>query len=86
MKLNCAEAASLCAKAEYKEASLREKLRLKLHLYLCRTCKDYNQNNKKLSSLLKKADLKSCSAQEKENYRETIKNGNSQASQQHKKQ
>lgn len=85
MKLNCAEAASLCTKAEYKEASLREKLRLKLHLYLCRTCKDYHHNNKKLSSLLKKADLKSCSAQEKEHYKEKIKNGNSQASQQHKK-
>lgn len=86
MKLSCAEAASMCTKAEYKEASLREKIRLKLHLYFCRTCKEYNNNNKKLSGLLKKADLKSCSSKEKDRFKEVIKNGNSQASQQQKKQ
>lgn len=86
MKLSCAEAAGLCAKAEYKEASLKEKLRLKLHLYFCRTCSDYYHNNKKLTDLLKKADLKSCSPEEKENFREKIKNGKSHTSQQQKKQ
>jgi hypothetical protein len=80
LKVSCAEAASLCHKAEYKEASFKEKLRLKLHIFLCKTCKDYQHNNKKLSSLLKKADLKSCSHREKENFREKIKNGNSKAS------
>ncbi len=85
MKLSCAEAASLCTKAEYREANLKEKLRLKLHIYLCRTCKDYQHNNKKLSSLLKKANLKSCSSSEKENFRKKMNNGNSQASQEQKK-
>ncbi len=86
MKLSCAEAAELCTKAEYKETSLREKIRLKLHLYFCRTCKDYHKNNKKLSGLLKKADLKTCSSQEKEHLKNKIKSEHSQISQQQKKQ
>lgn len=77
MKLSCAEAASVCQKAEYKEANLLEKLRLKLHLFFCRRCKDYYENNKKLSSLLKKANLSSCSSQEKAHFKETMKNGSS---------
>ncbi len=77
MKLSCAEAASVCTKVEYKEAGLLEKWRLKLHLYFCRTCKDYYHNNKKLSSLIKKADIKPCSSQEKELFKSKIKNGNS---------
>lgn len=80
MKLSCAEAASLCTKAEYKEAGLREKIRLKLHLYFCRTCKDYYHNNKKLTGLLKRAELRSCSTQQKEHFKQIIKNNNSKTS------
>ena len=80
MKLSCAEAANVCTKAEYDEAGFMEKLRLKLHLYFCRTCKEYNQNNKKLSSLLQKAKINSCSSQQKDIFKEKIKNGNSKTS------
>lgn len=80
MKLSCAEAASVCTKAEYKEAGLFEKWRLRLHLYFCRTCKDYYQNNKKLSSLIKKANITPCSSHEKEVFKAKIKNGNSKTS------
>lgn len=80
MKLSCAEAEKVCTKAEYKEAGFIEKLRLKLHLYFCRTCNDYYHNNKKLSNLLKKADIKTCSSQEKEAFRNKIKNGTSKGS------
>lgn len=84
MKLSCADAASLCTKAEYKEASLAEQLRLRLHLYFCRTCQDYYRNNKKLTGLIEKADLKSCSQREKEIFKEKIKNGGSSPCQQNK--
>ncbi|MHA6281475.1 hypothetical protein ACXYMT_14970 [Salinimicrobium sp. CAU 1759] len=80
MKLSCAEAASVCTKAEYQEAGLFEKWRLRLHLYFCRTCKDYYQNNKKLTGLIKKADIRQCSSHEKEVLRTKIKNGNSKTS------
>lgn len=78
MKLSCLEAASVSTQAEYKEASLPDRLRLKLHLYFCRTCNKYYQDNRKLSSLLKKANLKSCSQHEKEVFKQKIQNGNSQ--------
>lgn len=77
MKFSCAEAANVCTKAAYKEAGFFEKLRLKLHLYFCRTCNEYYHNNKKLSSLIERAEIKPCSSKEKENYRETIRNSSS---------
>ena len=77
MKLSCAEAANVCTRAEYKEAGFKEKLKLKLHLYFCRTCNEYYHNNKKLTSLLQKADIKPCSLREKENFKNRMKNGNS---------
>lgn len=80
MRLSCAEAANLCTRAEYKEARPIERLKLKLHLYFCRTCKEYYHNNKKLTTLLKKADIKPCSLHEKEHFKEKIKNGNSKNS------
>jgi hypothetical protein len=80
MKLSCAEAAEVCTKAEYNEAGFIDKIRLRLHLYFCRTCKEYYHNNKKLTGLLKKANLKPCSSREKENFKEKIKNGNSKTS------
>ncbi|MFD2518165.1 hypothetical protein [Salinimicrobium flavum] len=78
--LDCAEAASACHKAEYNEAGLVEKLRLKLHLFLCTPCKDYNQKNHKLSHLIKKANLHSCSEEEKEAYRQRINEQRSETS------
>lgn len=77
MKLSCNDAASISTQAEYKEASFKNWLRLKLHLYLCRSCNKYYQDNRKLSDLLKKADIKSCSPQEKEILKQKIQNGNS---------
>lgn len=77
MKLSCAEAASVCTKAEYREANLRERLRLKLHLFFCKTCKNYYHNNRKLTGLLKKADIKSCPDEQKEIFKQHMKNGSS---------
>lgn len=79
MKLSCAEAESVSTQAEYKEASLTDRLRLKLHLFFCKTCNDYYQNNRKLSTLLKKAKFHSCSQDEKETFRQQIRDNRSQA-------
>ena len=76
--LTCTEAENICDKAEYKEASLREKFRLRLHLFFCKNCKDYNRRNKGLSSLLKKADLKACSSQEKATFKKRLKEAGSE--------
>lgn len=64
--LNCKNAANYCNKAEYQEAGFRDKVKLKLHLLFCKPCKNYNHKNQKLSELIKKADIKTCTKEEKE--------------------
>lgn len=78
LNLNCEEAAGYCNKAEYEEASLQDKIKLRLHLFFCNQCKEYNHNNHKLSRLLDKADLQACTEEEKETYRQRIKAENSE--------
>lgn len=71
--LNCEEAAGYCNKAEYREASIKDKIKLRFHLFFCSPCKEYNHKNHKLSQLLDKADLQACTEEEKEAYRQRIK-------------
>lgn len=72
LKLNCAEAEKLCDKAQYKEASLLDRTKLRFHLLFCGTCKEYTQKNLKLTILLKKASLKTCTKLEKERHKKKI--------------
>lgn len=74
---NCLETAALCNKAEYQEASFREKMKIRIHLFLCTTCKVYNKRNRKLTSLIDKADLKCCTEDEKTVLKQHIENGHS---------
>lgn len=78
--LDCAAAANACHKLEYREAGLTERLRLKFHLILCSPCKDYSKKNHRLSSLLEKADLHSCTKEEKEVFRQRMEQQNSDTS------
>lgn len=70
--LNCEDAAGYCNKAEYQEASVREKFMLRVHLFFCSPCKDLNHKNHKLSELIRQANLKSCSEDEKELYKQKM--------------
>lgn len=76
--LDCEAAANACDKAVYNEAGFSDRLRLKFHLFLCPPCKDYNHKNNKLTHLIKKADLKSCTEEEKAAYRQRMKEENSE--------
>ena len=71
-KLNCSEAAEFCDKAQYREAGFLSKLKLRLHLIFCPPCKEYTKKNLKLTSLLKKASIKTCTQKEKERYKKQI--------------
>lgn len=73
LTLSCSEAEEFCDKVQYQEAGLLTKAKLRLHLLFCRTCKDYTRKNLKLTALLKKASLKTCTKQEKERYKKQIK-------------
>ena len=63
---SCEKAGCICDKCQYNEAHLWEKIKLRFHLLLCPKCRKYTAQNKKLTSLLKDADLYSLNEQEEE--------------------
>ncbi|NJB72785.1 hypothetical protein GGR42_003276 [Saonia flava] len=71
--ISCEEAAKICNKAQYNEAPLLEKLRLKLHILFCNTCSKFSKKNTQLTSLCDKADLRCLSESEKVEMKEKIK-------------
>lgn len=60
MKLTCDEASAICDKNQYKEASLWEKTKLVIHLFLCKKCGLYAKQNKIMSICLKKIEEVEC--------------------------
>ncbi len=56
--LKCNDANHLCDKFQYGESSFLERLKLRLHLSLCKACQKYSENNVKLSSLIEKSKVK----------------------------
>ena len=70
--VDCAEANLCCDKAQYDEASFSEKIKIHIHNFFCKPCKKYTEDNNKLSALIKKANLKSCSEKEKNAWRSKI--------------
>ncbi len=63
--LKCNQAAQVCDKSQYKEASLSEKLKLKIHLLLCGICRDHAHRNTKLTQKLQSCNIKTLPAQAK---------------------
>ncbi|RKR14049.1 hypothetical protein CLV91_0118 [Maribacter vaceletii] len=55
--ISCEKAAVICNKAQYKEASLMEKIKLKFHLFMCKACSKHSKKNAELTSLCNKANL-----------------------------
>ena len=43
--ISCDEATAVCDKNQYKEASFLEKLKLSVHLFLCKKCGAYTKQN-----------------------------------------
>lgn len=70
--LKCSETAEVCDKHQYKEAKPYDHFKMKLHLLLCRFCRNYSSNNKKLTKSIGTADIKNLSGQKKQDMREKI--------------
>ena len=47
--IKCDSACTTCDKAQYGEASFREKVCLLLHIVFCKACRDYVRNNRRLT-------------------------------------
>ena len=52
--INCDEATTICDKSQYGEASLFERIRLTLHLVLCKHCKKYTRQNNLMTDVYKR--------------------------------
>jgi len=49
--IKCEEASTICDKIQYHEASFFERIKLQLHLFLCKKCGLYSEQNKIMSKL-----------------------------------
>jgi len=49
LKITCKEANEICNKAQYNEATFMEKIKLNLHLLVCKICAMYSKQNKLLT-------------------------------------
>lgn len=62
--ISCDDATAICDKNQYGEASFSEKLRLTLHLIICKYCKKYSKQNNLMSQLFGRY-LTACDGTEK---------------------
>ncbi len=70
--MTCEQARTICHKNQYREASLRERLRLWTHLITCKTCSRFSRKNSKLTDLCDEAALHYLSDEEKHLLRDRI--------------
>lgn len=63
--ISCDEAAIICNKAQYNEATFFEKMKLKLHVFICGPCASFTKKNTAFSTLCEKASLQGLSEKEK---------------------
>jgi hypothetical protein len=70
--ITCEEAAHICTRKQYSEASWKERLQLFLHILICKTCATFSRKNAQLTKLCNKAQLQSLSEKEKEHIKKKI--------------
>ena len=78
--LDCPRAAEFCDKVEYHEMDWLGRQQLRLHLLFCADCRGYWKRNRKLTQLLQKADLHTCTEQEKKQWQQQLQQVKSQES------
>ncbi len=75
----CDEAVHVCDKSQYNEASFFEKLKLKMHIFICALCRGHAKRNTKLTETIKSANIKTLQPEEKQvlktRIQQEIKNG-----------
>jgi len=63
--ISCEKAAIICNKTQYREATLWEKISLRYHLFVCKTCPSFTKKNTQFTALCEKANLQGISEDEK---------------------
>ena len=72
MLISCTQAAEICDKAQYREASNWQVIKLKFHHVYCKNCRVHAGKNGKLTELCSRADLKCMDSKKKEKLKEEI--------------
>jgi hypothetical protein len=72
--ISCEQAATICNKKQYKEATLLERLRLSFHVISCKTCQKHSKRNTQFTTLCEKANLHVLSESEKEAMKRELQN------------
>ncbi|MGB3776127.1 MAG: hypothetical protein WA951_12805 [Leeuwenhoekiella sp.] len=70
--MNCDKAAHICDKTQYDESSFLEKLRLRMHILFCQSCKSHTEKNVKLTQMLRKANFQSMPEDQKQQLQRLI--------------
>jgi len=70
--ISCDEAAHICSKKQYKEASWSERFQLILHLVICKTCRVFSRKNSKLTALCEQARLHGLSQKDKQEMKRRL--------------
>lgn len=73
MMISCEQAAIICNKSQYREATFMESMKLKFHLFMCKNCPEFVERNTKLSTLCQKANLQSLSEEDKRRMKAMLK-------------
>ncbi|MBT8185610.1 MAG: hypothetical protein KJN76_12270 [Eudoraea sp.] len=72
--ITCQQAAIISDKSQYHEASFLEKVKLRLHLLVCKTCAVFTKKNKQLTALCEKAHILHLSEEEKFRMKRELEN------------
>lgn len=72
--ISCEQAAIICNKTQYHEATFLEKIKLRLHLFVCKACAAFTKKNSQLTALFEKAHLKQLSEEDKRLMKKELEN------------
>jgi hypothetical protein len=70
--ISCEEAKHICDKSQYGEASIWDKIKLKLRLSWCHITRSYSNNNSKLTKLMKESEIQVLKRNEKEEMQQKL--------------
>ncbi|WP_338732949.1 hypothetical protein [Mangrovimonas cancribranchiae] len=71
--ISCDEAKHICDKAQYKEASILEKMKLNVRYLWCRVTRSYVKRNKKLTHSIKGSNINCLNNSEKKHLQKQFK-------------
>ncbi|WP_416440095.1 hypothetical protein ACH3O9_10340 [Leeuwenhoekiella sp. A16] len=70
--VGCKKAGFVCDKSQYREAGLKEKIGLIVHLTYCPACRNYTKRNNKLTKLLNNTTVKKMPEEDKKILRQRL--------------